>query len=259
MPTTVVDIYYQTRRLPPPYSYRYALLLQPKDQALRVRLEWTYTDRDELTEEDIEAEGFSANDDFFWEGALPVVWTATLHDLLRETRWVPENTSNDSSLRVMVTRSSEEVVQGSPHDHPEWEYFLQETIQAVYEAAQRERPLRLAYLNFQKDRESVELRWEASFLTRTLILVRITDGVPQERTVPWPLLRPLLQAWYVPDYDPEKAEASIPRLSGEYADPGDGRWHQFGKAVTNPGKPDTIGNLRVAIRRFEAFLTEENQ
>ena len=247
---TVVAIRYQTLSVPPPYSYRYALELRPEDRAVRVRLDWNFTDRDELTDEEIEEEGFSADDDFFWEGALPSVWKVALHELLHDTRWVPETTTNDSALSVTVTESTKEEVEGSPHNHAEWEYFLQEVVQAVYEAAQRERPLRLAYL-FWEGRKPVELRWEASFLHRRFTVMRVTDQPPQERPLPWQQLRPLLQAWYVPDYHSEKAERDIPRPAGEYVDPGDGRWYQLGKAATNPGKHDAIGQLRSAIQRFK--------
>jgi hypothetical protein len=248
--SAVVAIYYQTLSLPPPYSYHYALELRPEDQAIQVRLDWQYTDRDELAEEEILEEGFSADDDFFWEGALPSVWKAALQELLHDTRWVPETATNDSALRVTVTKSTEEEAKGSPHNHAEWEYFLQEAVQAVYEAAGRERPLRLAYLIREEGGQPVEFRWEASFLHRRFTLMRATDQPPPERPVPWQQLRPLLQAWYVPDYHPEKAEQNIPRQAGEYVDPGDGSWYQLGKAVTNPGKPDAIGQLRAAVRRF---------
>ncbi|MGB3778659.1 MAG: hypothetical protein WA960_09905 [Tunicatimonas sp.] len=250
---TVVNIRFQTRSLPPPYSYHYALELRLEDQAVRARLDWTYTDRDELTEGDIEEEGFSANDDFFWEGTLPLVWKAPLHDLLQNPRWLPETATDDSALRVTVTDSTKETTGGSPYDHAEWEYFLQETVQAIYEAAQRERPLRLAYLAIQEDGKPVELRWEASFLHRSFTMMRVSDDQSPKQPVPWQQLRSLLQAWYVPDYHPEKAEPSFPQQAGDYVDPGDGHWYQLGKAATNPGKPDAIGHLRSAVRSFGIF------
>lgn len=253
-----VDIRYQTRSLPPPYSYQYTLELRSEDQAVRVRLDWKYTDRDELTDEEIEEEGFSANDDFFWQGTLPVVWGAALHDLLRETRWVSETANDGSFLSVTVSEPSGEVTGGSPHDQAEWEYFLQEVVQAVYEAAQRERPLQLAYLSFAGGKP-VELRWEASFLQRRFTLTPVLNDQPQEQPLPWQQLRPLLEAWYVPDYYSEKAEAGLPRHAGEYVDPGDGRWYQLGKAATNPGKSDAIGQLRATIRRFEGFIGGVNE
>ncbi|MGB3848564.1 MAG: hypothetical protein WA958_01240 [Tunicatimonas sp.] len=246
---TSVHVRYHTPLLPPPYAYRYVLTLQPQKQAIHVRLDWTYTDRDELTEDEIVEEGFTADDDFFWEGALPLVWKKTLDDLHRVTRWV--SPSDDDSLHVSVTTSNQQVAGGAPSDRPEWEYFLQETIQAVYEAAHKERPLRLAYLSVE-DNSSTQLHWEASFLQRHLTLTQVTGRQRQERQLPWSELRSLLQTWYVPDYYSDKSVQDIPQQPGEYVDPGDGRWYQLGRAVINPGKPDAIGKLRTVIGRFLA-------
>lgn len=250
---TVVNIRYQTQSLPPPYAYHYALELRAEDRAVRVRLDWKYTDRDELTDEDIEEEGFSANDDFSWEGTLPSVWKAPLHDLLLNTHWLAETASENNMLSITVEDAGKEATGGSPHNHPAWEYFLQETVQAVYEAAQREHPLQLAYLVIHKDGKPVELRWKASFLYRRFTFANLSNGQQAEQSVPWQQLHSLLQAWYVPDYHPEKAERSAPRQVGDYVDPGDGRWYRLGKAATNPGKSGAINRLRAAVRSFGGF------
>ena len=251
MPTQVV-VRFQTQSLPPPYSYRYTLELRLEDQAVRVRLDWKYTDRDELTSEDIEEEGFTENDDFLWEGTLPLVWKAALRDLLNNTRWLPETATEDNLLRVTVTDSVKDVTSGSPHNHSEWDYFLQEAVQGVYEASQREQPLRLAYLVLKKGSQPIEFRGEASFLHRRFTVALVVDEQPQKQTVPWSQLRPLLEAWYVLDYLADKAE-SVPRRAGEYVDPGDGYWYELGKAAVNPGRSDAVGHVRTAVRSVGNF------
>ena len=225
---------------------------------MAVHLDWNYTDRDELTDEEIDEEGFSANDDFFWKGALPLVWKEALHALLHGTRWGPETATRDSSLSITVTESTKEDTPRSPLNHSEWEYFLQEVVQAIYEAAHRERPLRLAYLKIWEGGKPLELRWEASFLHRRFTVTRATDKPPQEQTLPWQQLRPMLQAWYVPDYHSERAERGIPRQAGEYLDPGDGHWYQLGRAATNPGKHDAIEELRTIVRGYAMLPQEGN-
>ena len=245
-----VDIHYQTVALPPPYAYRYFLKMFPEGNALRVRLDWRYTDREELTSEEVEEEGFSMSDDFFWEGTLPEVWKSPLNDLLRSTQWLSNTAPDDTSLRVTVNDSDEQVTVGSPRNPETWEYFLQEVVQAVYEAAQREQPLRIAYLALRKGSEPVEIHWKASFLLREFTQTQRLGDRQAKKQLPWSQLRSLLQVWYVPDYHPEKAEKSTPRQKGQYIDPGDGNWYQLGKAVTNPGKPDAIGQLQTAVQRL---------
>ncbi len=249
---TSVEIYYQTVSLPPPYSYYYSLRAHSEDEVIRVCLDWKYTDRGELTNEEIEEEGFSVNDDFSWEGTLPEVWRLAFYDLLRSTQWLPDTTTNDTSFRVTVNEPVKQATARSPRNAEAWEYFMQEVVQAVYEAAQREQPLQLAHLVFRKGSRPVELHWKASFLLRCFTQTLLLNGRQQERQVPWLQLRPLLQAWYIPDYHSEKAEEGIPRQVGEYIDPGDGNWYQLGKAVTNPGKFNAVGRLKTVIQRLRA-------
>lgn len=249
--TTTLDIQYYTLLLPPPYSYAYGLALTLTEDGVRVVLDWRYTDRDELTDEEIADEGFIADDDFFWKGTLPAVWESALQALLRDTQWVSETATDDSALSATLTRSSEVVASGSPGNRQEWEYFLQELVQAIYEAAQRERPLQIAYRRVERDGAPVQVHWEASFLHRHFALTRLVNGRKQEQPLDWHRLRPLLRVWYVPDYDLEQATADLPHRAGEYVDPGDGLWYQLDKAVVNPGKTNALKTLRETIRHFE--------
>lgn len=50
---------YQTIQLPPPYSFDYQLIISPKADGLEVDFKLHYTDRDELSEEEILDEGFT--------------------------------------------------------------------------------------------------------------------------------------------------------------------------------------------------------
>ena len=250
MPTTI-DIRYQTLQLPPPYSYAYTLQFRPEGKGVGVRLVWEYTDRDELTAEEVAEEGFTTDDDFHWQGTLPTVWNEALRDLQRRSRWVSEADPGDSALRVTVTDASSPVSTGSPGNRLEWEYFLQEAVQAVYEAARRERPLQLAYLRLDARDGREEIRWKASFEHRRFTVVRTAQGQSSSRELPWPQLRPLLEGWYVPDYLSERAESGAPRQPGEYIDPGEGIWYRWGKAVVNPGQSDALGRLRRIIEQFK--------
>lgn len=255
MPFTT-DIRYRTLSLPPPYSYEYILQLKLTERSVRALLDWQYTDRDELTDEEIAEEGFSADDNFHWEGTLPKVWADALQSLLNNTRWQQETDTDDSSLSMTVSKSAYEVTTGGPHNRSEWEYFLQEAVQAIYEAAQREGVLRLGYLSIPKQGESIEIHWVASFMHRRFTMKRAAGGQIQERALSWQQLRPLLQVWYVPDYFTEQAESDIPSQAGEYVDPGDGSWYRLGQAVANPGKSDALGRLRQAVQNFETFTAQ---
>lgn len=238
----LIDVHYQTLTLPPPYSYAYDLRIVPGTQETEVRLTWHYTDRDELTEEDILEEGFTPDDDFRWQGMLPQVWIPVVDRLLDTTQLVPEATATarDSLLTVIVTDTQGTTRTGTPNNFQHWEYRLQELVQAVYEASRREHPLRIRYLDYRPTGSLAKATLEASFMHRrfTIMLEQATKTTTQE--APWQQLSSLLEVLYLPDYHSEQSLMAQPRKQGQYVDPGDGRWYQLGHAVTNPGKKDVI-------------------
>ena len=244
-----IDIHYQTLALPPPYSYAYTLRIALTAQRVKVKLAWHYTDRDELSEEEIREEGFTPDDDIRWQGTLPAVWAPALRELLDQTRWLAEETvpSGDSRLAVTVTDAQGKVTTGTPADAQRWEYQLQELIQGIYEAGKREHPLRLRYLDLTPN-SPVKATLDASFMHRRFAVTTEQGSWTYSHVLPWQKLPPLLEALYLPDYHTELSESALPHKPGQYVDPGDGLWYPLGKAVVNPGKTDAVGTLRKIMK-----------
>ena len=70
-----MHLQFQTSDLvPPPYSYAIEINAKEKSGKLEVEFELTYMDRDSLSKNEIEDEGFSNNDDFKWTGLLNASW-----------------------------------------------------------------------------------------------------------------------------------------------------------------------------------------
>jgi hypothetical protein len=67
-------IYHTPDNLLPPASFEVMAEIEPANDGLQVRLNQTFNNREEIPKEEIEAEGFSESDDFFWEGKLPKIW-----------------------------------------------------------------------------------------------------------------------------------------------------------------------------------------
>lgn len=240
-----IDIRYQTLSLPPPYSYVYTLHLEPTPDALRVHLDWQYTDRDELTEEEIGEEGFTPDDDFRWQGTLPPVWVPVVLAQAEQTSLVTDPPPGDSELLLTLTNPSGAVTTGVPREAERWEYLLQELIQGVYEVAERELPFRMRYRSIPSAGRPIDLTLEAHFAQRRFTIM--TEASPLD--LPWTKLRPVLEALSVPDYHPDRARTKAPRQPGQYLHPGDG-WYPLGQAVTNPGKTDALGHLRRTVENL---------
>ncbi len=201
-------------------------------------------------------EGFTPDDDVHWQGTLPQVWASVLHGLVHKTELLPENTdtSYDSLLTINIATAQGYTVLGTPDNFQQWEYQLQELVQGIYEASQREYPLRIGYLDYSSNGNSIKTTLEASFQHRLCTVTIERDAQTYTQNVAWSTLQSLLEILYLPDYHPELGTLSVTRKVGQYIDPGDGQWYQLGKAVTNPGKKDVINQVRQAINRIVATV-----
>ena len=257
MTNPCIDVHFQTLSLPPPYAYAYTLQAELVEGSVDISLDWRYTDRDELSEEEIWEEGFTPDDDFQWQGSLPSVWKQTLE------RWIQETTlsssealpsSETNSMTITYTDAQGRVVKGRPANSQQWEYQLQELVQGVYEAARREHPLRLRYLNLDSPSQPVQITMDISFLHRSFGITVQQPARTQTESIAWKKLRPLLETLYLPDYETELSSQKTPHQRGRYVDPGDGRWYQVGKAALNPGKKDVLFSLHQIMTEYAAYF-----
>lgn len=251
-----VDVRYQTLTLPPPYAYTYSLRAELGKQLVTITLDWQHTDRDELTEEEIWEEGFTSDDDFQWQGTLPGVWVPTWEKWLEQTQLLPDAPllSKESSLVMTYTNRQGKTTTGVPDDIKQWEYQLQEVVQGVYEAAQRERPLRVSYYDLSPPRPPIQIAMDISFLHRRFTLSTAPFSPSNAHKLPWERVHSLLETLYLPDYDAGLSSQDIPQRAGRYIDPGDGQWYQVGTAVVNPGKRDVLSRLHHIIMDSAAEL-----
>lgn len=237
--------------MPPPFSHEYQFIITPREEQIKVEYQLVYTDRDSLTEDEIAEDGFSPDDNYQWEGTLPEVWQQALIKMLQQTTKITYKHTGTHSNIITLQVSAEETHEGIPDNLEAWEYFLQELTQAVFELSQKERPLEVHYVEVQAPDQTLCITLKPSFITRQLNIVVSESKKRQTKAYPWEQLKPLLKAIYLPDYDEEKAKIQQPKKPGKYIDPGEGRWYELNKGVTNPGKKyDAVGALEKEIKKF---------
>src|SRR5688572_9901646 len=78
---------YDSGIVPPPYSHVFRLMLDWSNGDLDVVLDLHYTDREDLTNEEILDEGFTLNDDYSYKGTLNTVWIKPLQQLFDKSKW----------------------------------------------------------------------------------------------------------------------------------------------------------------------------
>lgn len=234
-----IQIHYQTARsLPAPYAYFYTLTLTPLVGELGVGLAITYPDRDDIDDDELMAEGFTRDDDFIHKGRLPQTWRQTVVSLAEKTRLQPiseEQLGEDDDfweIRFYATGGSGK--HGRPQNADEWQYLVQELIQATYESVGRERPFELTYLRLDGKHGGRELRLTASFADRTVQVLTLQDRRERTRTLPWATLQTVMSTIYAYDYDPDDDQPKRPRRDGHWLNLGTEDWYDvssFGEVV----------------------------
>ncbi len=228
-----LQIRYQTARsLPAPYSYYYTLTINAvATNAIQVEFAITYPDRADIDDDELIAEGYTRDDDFSWSGRLPRNWWETIDNLVRKTRLQPINEDqldeDDDFWDITVEADGGTKTQGKPAKADDWQYLMQELIQASYESVGRERAFELQYLNFNGLQGERELRLTASFAERTVKIMSIEDRHEQTKTMPWSTLQHVMSNVYDHDYDPDDAQLKRPKRTGQWLNLGGDEWYDI--------------------------------
>jgi len=244
-----LEISFRTLSAPPPFSHHYRLKIDLSQAEPQTDFEINYTEREQLSEEEILEEGFTLEDDHQWQGALPKSWKFAIIDELRKSKKLFEEPKPhiQQLLELDITYENGEQTAGIPNNPETWEYFTQEIIQAIYELSKKEMPLEISYLEISP-KAKTRISISPSFSRRKVNVVAESGGQKKQTEHDWDQLKPLLEAVYLPDYDAELASDKVPAKPGSYISPGDGLWYELGKAVTNPGeKKDAVGEMSASI------------
>lgn len=226
MSFTNLRIRYQTARsLPAPYAYFYTLTAKPVGAAVQIDLAITYPDRDDIDEDELIAEGFTRNDDFSWSGQLPGAWLRAFTDVVGKTRLQPldeDALGEEEDFRELTLDNGKP---GKPANADDWQYVVQELIQATYEADKRERPFELTFVDNDGRGPSRDIMLMASFVDRS---VTVRDSRAGSRTLPWPTLQRVMSAVYSVDFDPELTLDRRPKTTGQWLNLGTDEWYDVG-------------------------------
>ncbi len=230
-----LQIRYQTARsLPAPYAYFYTLTAQPvANGEVQIDLAITYPDRDDIDDDELIAEGFTREDDLTWSGRMPKPWAETITSLTRATRLQPLDEEalgeDDDFWEITIENDNGAKKQGSPPKADDWQYTVQELIQAVYERMNRERPFELTYIDNAAGSATQERRITASFADRSIRLLSLQDRREQSRTLPWSTLQPIMNQVYEHDFNPDEAQQKRPSRSGQWLNLGTEEWYDISK------------------------------
>jgi hypothetical protein len=248
---TLVIRFQTSANIPPPHCFEYVLSLKPSFQYLQADLQLVYTHREELDIEEIEDEGFTANDDYNWNGNLEKIWREKVEELLPKTTLTDKEPHDDDDYIALEITNDNGEKNGFPKRATEWQYLAQELLQAVFETSGKEKAFQFTILRNTGD-ESQELTLTASFRYRDVQLRRNENGNPKFRNYHWDELPEVMQTIYGPDYLAEEALPKKPlKNQGTYLNFGDELWYEMGKQVAEPNRSSsTLMPLRKLIEKL---------
>jgi len=168
-------IYYQTSSdIPAPhcFSVKAAVMVSNKKE-LQISVEQIFTDRDEIPKEEIEAEGFSLDDDFIWEGTLPAIWLDHYQNLMKETEF-----KSGQGERITIENELNKALK-SPIVEKDWVLYSEELIQACLEQSGREQAMELVLGRLEKNNfyEQARVVW---LFPERMAIAEILKGAKME-------------------------------------------------------------------------------
>jgi hypothetical protein len=238
-----IHIKFNSQALPAPYAHDCDIHINfSENDDVLVKASLLYVGRDSLTQEEIWEEGFSGEDDFFWEGKLEKVWQAYLQEALDLKD--SSASSPGEAIEIIATSNKEKVY---IHNKRHWIYIMQEILQAIYETAYLEAPLLLKYRRNSEFSLEIECTFHYIFqYLKVSIEIRSKEGMKLIEG-DWKKCAVLLREIFVPDYLTEKQELKDPTKPGIFIDPGEGVWYHSEHAIKT-------GKNRYPVEKIEEII-----
>jgi hypothetical protein len=245
---TGIELEFHSGVIPPPYSHMYRISLDWSTGNLNAKLDLHYTEREELTEDEILDEGFTLDDDFSYSGSLNNIWIKALTDKVNDTKWTGKSI-DDAGIILKLNDSGKVGKVKVPVNQEEWQVFGQDIIQAIYETTKKEAPLTIHYR--EVDTENIK---DCSITIRFSDREVIFSQNNKEKNINWEYTVLLMKLIFTPDYNYEIAKEEPGKKRGSYIECGDGLWHELGKGVVNI---DTSNDVVTKIKEIFSDLLEE--
>lgn len=240
-------IEYDSGVVPPPHSHVFRLQLDFNSDPFQVSLDMHYTDREDLSEDEIYDEGFTLDDDYTFRGTVDTVWSDVFFKAYQTAKWSGKSLS-EAGITLTPMEGGKMGKLKVPADQEAWLILAQDLIQAIYETSKKELPLTINYRLVENDAPK-DCSIMVKFSNREVLF---TQG-SETRELNWDYTIQLMKLIFTPDYHYDIAKEEPGKKRGAYINCGDGLWHELGKGVENIDDSfDAVGKIR---SRFEDLLS----
>jgi hypothetical protein len=230
----MIKLYYHTgEHTPPPFCFEVIASFEYSPNALEVDFAINYTHRDDLSPDEIEAEGFTTNDDYAWKGQLHQNWQEYLVKFVEKT--LPGDNEELPNFTIWQGHDTYCL-----QNEAQAENFVQELIQAVLETAKVEKHWSVTLLKVDGNNRQ-ELDFSIFFAKREALL---SNQLP----ITWPDAKRIMQAIYQCDVVDDQLRQSQPTDGGTFLSFEPGYWFKLGQGIVSP-----YGNRR-QLKKLEGLL-----
>ncbi len=214
-----IIIEYHYLDVPAPFCYTKTLKIKATDTALQADYLLEYTDREEFSQDELEEEGFTGEDNESWKGDLHINWLDTLKSLTDNS--VGEKATSANECIVYVDGTLLETY----GNESKWDYFIQEITQAIYETATWEQPLAIRYCKKESNSDKAPIKkLQISFASKS---ASISPAEKNAKTIQWETIQQLLKLYYLQEFREDNHSNKVPNQTGVYTDPSDGLWYDI--------------------------------
>lgn len=220
-----ITIEYHYLDVPAPFCYTKTLKISTTESALQVDYLLEYTDRENFSQDELEDEGFTGEDNESWKGNLNINWLETLTQLTDYSKGDKATSANESVVHV------DGVLLETYGNESRWDYFIQEITQAIYETATWEQPLTIRFCKKDTDKAPIQ-KLQISFASRT---AGLTTG-DKNKTIEWNNIQQLLKLYYLQEFKEGEHTNKVPNQAGMYSDPSDGLWYDIKNSSSSLNK-----------------------
>jgi hypothetical protein len=224
-----LSIYYSTPfDVPAPFCYEVSFEFSSDNQ---LHFEMIYTNREDLTDDEIINEGFTENDDFKWNGNLNSIWKQQIDELMAKT----DKRASLVDQEIILKTGDEEF---APKNYKEWSFLIQDLIQAVFETSGKEQPWQLELVIIKKDQKKLQQM-------KVLFAIREVDfAFGSNIKMDWARSKKFMELIYLGEFDETKASIQKSDREGVYLCFDQQTWYKLGHSITNPhGNKSYLGKL----------------
>jgi hypothetical protein len=224
-----LSIYYSTPfDVPAPFCYEVSIEFSDTNQ---LQFEMIYTNREDLSEDEILNEGFTENDNFKWSGNLNSIWKNQVKELFEKS----DKRASLIEQEIILKAGAEEF---APKNYKEWNFLIQDLIQAVFETSGKEQPWQLD-LEIIKNGKKKTQQMKVHFASR-----EVDFAFGSNIKMDWAHSKKFMELIYLGEFDESKANTQKTDKEGVYLCFDKITWYKLGFAITNPhGNKSYLGKL----------------